>query len=406
MKLALIGTGKIIEDALFAMEPVKTIERTAVFARPHSRDKAEKLAKQYAIKEVYTDYEELLKKTEADTVYIGLINSAHYPYAKQALLAGKNVILEKPFTGFYEETKELAQIANEKKLFIFEAITVLHNEVFYEMKKNLNKLGNIRMALCNYSQYSSRYDAYLEGDITHSFDPAYYGGSLYDINVYNVHYCVGLFGEPKNATYYPNVGPNGIDTSGTLVMEYDGFSAVCTGSKDSDSPGYVSIQGNPFEESYEKIVEQGLFNREGGDNIMVKVPVIEAGLKAIRTLLDNGAPINATEVMSVRQTLDVCEVYTRAIRGLHAPPRCIFPISPASSMNISQRVPYGMASIFPRTTCGRRVLRWLKKSTRPFGKTRRPWALSAAAPVGCTTLPKWLAARRLLPSTGRVPRKN
>jgi len=71
MKLALIGTGKIIEDALFAMEPVKTIERTAVFARPHSRDKAEKLAKQYAIKEVYTDYEELLKKTEADTVYIG-----------------------------------------------------------------------------------------------------------------------------------------------------------------------------------------------------------------------------------------------------------------------------------------------------------------------------------------------
>ena len=38
MKLALIGTGKIIEDALFAMEPVKTIERTAVFARPHSRD--------------------------------------------------------------------------------------------------------------------------------------------------------------------------------------------------------------------------------------------------------------------------------------------------------------------------------------------------------------------------------
>ena len=67
MKLALIGTGKIIEDALFAMEPVETIERTAIFARPHSRDKAEKFAKQYAIKEVYTDYEELLEKTEADT---------------------------------------------------------------------------------------------------------------------------------------------------------------------------------------------------------------------------------------------------------------------------------------------------------------------------------------------------
>ena len=265
MKLALIGTGKIIEDALFAMEPVETIERTAIFARPHSRDKAEKFAKQYAIKEVYTDYEELLEKTEADTVYIGLINSAHYPYAKQALLAGKNVILEKP-------------------LFIFEAITVLHNEVFYEMKKNLNKLGNIRMALCNYSQYSSRYDAYLEGDITHSFDPAYYGGSLYDINVYNIHYCVGLFGEPKDATYYPNIGPNGIDTSGTLVMEYDGFSAVCTGSKDSDSPGYVCVQG-----------EKGFMKVDSKPNIASELKTVYADENIKEKVKDAaGAMVRAT----------------------------------------------------------------------------------------------------------------
>ena len=67
MKLALIGTGKIIEDALFAMEPVETIERTAIFARPHSRDKAEKFAKQYAIKEVYTDSKDFIsKKNEKD----------------------------------------------------------------------------------------------------------------------------------------------------------------------------------------------------------------------------------------------------------------------------------------------------------------------------------------------------
>ena len=49
MKLAFIGTGKIIGDALFAVEPVETIERTAIFARPHSRKKAEDLAAQYQI---------------------------------------------------------------------------------------------------------------------------------------------------------------------------------------------------------------------------------------------------------------------------------------------------------------------------------------------------------------------
>lgn len=243
MKLAFIGTGKIIGDALFAVEPVKSIQKTAIFARLHSRKKAEDFASRYQIPEIYTDYMELLENTQADTVYIGLINSAHYPYAKEALLHGKNVILEKPFTGFYEEGKELQRIAEEKNLFLFEAVTVLHSDVLEQMKKNMDKLGVLRMVLCNYSQYSSRYDDYLMGNIAHSFDPQHYGGALYDINVYNIHYCVGLFGEPLDVAYYPNIGPNGVDISGTLVLQYDGFSAVCTGTKDSDSPGFISIQG-------------------------------------------------------------------------------------------------------------------------------------------------------------------
>ena len=49
MKLAFIGTGKIIADALFAIEPIKEIEKTAIFARPHSKEKAEGFEKQYNI---------------------------------------------------------------------------------------------------------------------------------------------------------------------------------------------------------------------------------------------------------------------------------------------------------------------------------------------------------------------
>ena len=260
MKLAFIGTGKIIADAMHAITPLKNIEYTAVFARPHSKEKAENFASQYGIKEVYTDYEQLLNESECDTVYIGLVNSAHYPYAKQALLHGKNVILEKPFTGFLEDTLDLMKIAEEKKLFIFEAVTVLHNPVMTAMKENLDKLGKITMFMANYSQYSSLYDDYLEGKVGHCFSKEYYGGALVDINVYNIHYAVSIFGKPKNVKYYPNFGFNGIDTSGTLVMQYDGFSAVCTGAKDSDSPGYVSVQG-----------EKGWMKIEGKPNIADKV---------------------------------------------------------------------------------------------------------------------------------------
>ncbi len=244
MKLAFIGTGKIIGDALFAVKNSKDIEITAIYAREHSKEKANKFALDYNIPYVYTSYPELLNNKEIDTVYIGLVNSAHFPYAKEALLNNKNVILEKPFTGFYNESLELYKIAQEKGLYIFEAISILHTPVFEKMQENLSKLGNIKMVLANYSQYSSRYDSYLKGKVEHAFDREYYGGALFDINIYNIHYCVALFGEPKDATYYPNKGFNGIDTSGTIILQYDDFIAVCSGAKDSDSECFFSIQGD------------------------------------------------------------------------------------------------------------------------------------------------------------------
>ena len=242
MKLALIGTGRIIGDALYAMEPVAGIEKVAIWAR-NNVARARELADKYGIPAVYTDYTRLLTESGADTVYIGLVNSVHYAYAREALLRGKHVILEKPFTAFAREAEELRTIAAERGLFLLEAVNVLHSDVFDHMRQRLPDLGPVRMVTANFSQYSSRYDGYLAGKIDPCFDPALCGGSLYDINVYNVHFCVGLFGAPREAVYYPNRGHNGIDTSGALILRYPDFVAVCSGAKDSDSPGFVCIQG-------------------------------------------------------------------------------------------------------------------------------------------------------------------
>lgn len=243
MKLAIIGTGKIAAEALPAIREAGGIDIRAIYARPHSRQRGIDLASMYGIPEVYTDYNALLASPETDTVYIGLINSAHYEYARQALECGKNVILEKPFTVTLEEAEDLFRIAEERGAFIFEAITVLHNAVFDRMKEILPEIGAIRMMQANFSQYSSRYDRYLAGTVDPSFDPEHSGGALRDINVYNIHFAAALFGAPLSARYYPNTGHNGIDTSGVLIMEYEGFSAVCIGAKDSDSPCFVTIQG-------------------------------------------------------------------------------------------------------------------------------------------------------------------
>ena len=96
----------------------------------------------------------------------------------------------------------------------------------------------------NYSKISSRYAQYLNGEILPAFDLSLAGGALYDLNIYNLHFTIGLFGKPKAAHYYPTKGYNGVDTSGIAVLEYDTFSAVCSAAKDSTSPSGFVIQGD------------------------------------------------------------------------------------------------------------------------------------------------------------------
>lgn len=262
MKLAIIGTGRIVHEALHALTAVDCIEVNAIYARPHSAATGDALARQYGIAQVYTDYYRLLAQADVDAVYIGLINSAHFSYTKEALLAGKHVILEKPLTSTLEEARELARISAQTGCFVLEAITSLHNAVFGRMKEELRHLGQIRFAQFSFSQYSSQYSDYLQGKISPKFDPACYGGALYDMNLYNIYLAAGLFGAPDRVMYFPNLGYNKVDISGVAVLSYPGFQVTCTGTKDSDGPNAAVIQG-----------ENGWMRMDGKPNVNNRLEV-------------------------------------------------------------------------------------------------------------------------------------
>jgi predicted dehydrogenase len=63
-----------------------------------------------------------------------------------------------------------------------------------------------------------------------------------DIGLYTLTYTIGLFGEPRSAKYHANI-ERGIDTSGLVVMEYDGFTATNVCAKDSNGALGATIQG-------------------------------------------------------------------------------------------------------------------------------------------------------------------
>ena len=63
-----------------------------------------------------------------------------------------------------------------------------------------------------------------------------------DINVYNISFVLGLFGMPKKCAYYCNKS-DGIDISGTAILQYDGFISSNIACKDGNSMNYVNIVG-------------------------------------------------------------------------------------------------------------------------------------------------------------------
>ena len=261
MNLSIIGTGKIVHEALPVIAATDGITVRSIWAREHSRAKAEALAETFGIPVVTTDYVSVLVDPLVDAVYIALINSVHYEYALEALQVGKHVILEKPACLCYSELLALATEARRRKLMLFEAVTLLHLPAFHLLQTALlPQIGAIRHIECNYSQRSSRYDAYLRGEVLPAFDPSAGGGALMDINIYNLHFAVALLGAPQAARYYRRRGFNGVDLSGSVVLEYKAQLSsearlsplresgervcLCTGAKDTDAPSFGLLQGD------------------------------------------------------------------------------------------------------------------------------------------------------------------
>ena len=241
MKLGIIGSGMIVKDFLSFAHELPEIKLEAIAAR--NIENLKELQSKYNIKNIYTDIDLCLENKEIDTIYVAVPNNLHYEVAKKALEAGKNVICEKPFTLKYDEAVELFEIAEARGLILIEAITNQYQKNYLDIKYNIDKIGEIRLVECNFSQLSSRYEAFKNGVIAPVFDKSKGGGVLGDLNIYNIHFVVGLFGKPNKVHYSPNI-VNDVDTSGILLLEYNNFKVLCIAAKDTFNNSYVNIQGD------------------------------------------------------------------------------------------------------------------------------------------------------------------
>ena len=205
MRLGIAGAGMIVRGLFSFIHEIEGIELEAIASTEKSIEKVKQMAKENHVKKAYLNYDELLNDEDIEVMYIATPNHLHYQMCKQALEKGKHVICEKPFTSRIEE---LSQLAKEKHLFLFEAISTQYLPNVLKIKEKLNELGNIKIVTANYSQYSSRYNAFKEGIIQPAFDYTKSGGALMDLNIYNIHLMVALFGKPLKVNYMANIEKN------------------------------------------------------------------------------------------------------------------------------------------------------------------------------------------------------
>lgn len=239
--LGTIGSGSIVHTILDQVNVTDGIRLTAVYSR--TEEKGRQVAAEYGADRVYTDLDAFLADEEMNTVYIASPNLLHYEQTRKTLLAGKHVICEKPFCTKADQARELTALAKEKRLFLADAVPTAFLPNLEVLKRELPKVGKVRLVLGNYSQYSSRYDLVLQGEVPNVFNPEYGGGCLMDINFYNVYLNAALFGKPMLSVYYPNRCGELADTSGVLIMQYDGFVSSSAGAKDTWGVNYFQIEG-------------------------------------------------------------------------------------------------------------------------------------------------------------------
>jgi predicted dehydrogenase len=220
-KVAVIGAGAIGQDHVgsFQLHPAVQVVAIADVSSERARETAER----FGIPEVFTDYTELLARTDIDAVSIALPNYLHAKVALDALRAGKNVMLDKPMATNARDGAKLAAEAKKRRLFFMVGQNLRFSGDTQTAKKIVDggSLGEIYHAKTSWSRRAGipRIGSWFTQKRFAG------GGCTYDIGVHALDRCLFLMGEFDAAAVsgqtYAKFGPRGLGNGGWGRSEID-----------------------------------------------------------------------------------------------------------------------------------------------------------------------------------------
>lgn len=144
---------------------------------------------------IYRSVEEMLENADIELVVVNTPVQTHFEYVKKALEAGKNVVVEKPFTVNVAEAEQLVRLAEEKGLFLSVYQNRRFDRDYLQVQKVMSEdqLGEIKEAEIRFDRFRTD-----PSGKAHKENPEATGsGSLHDLGSHLVDQAVQYFGFPE-----------------------------------------------------------------------------------------------------------------------------------------------------------------------------------------------------------------
>ena len=191
IRYAVVGLGHIAQNAILpAFEHAQNNSELAALVSDDPV-KLRALSREYGVANCfsYDDYELCLRSGEIDAVYIALPNNLHEDYCRRAAEAGIHVLCEKPLAATEDECQRIIKSCAENNVKLMTAYR-LHFE-----RGNLEAIDIIRSGKIGEPRiFNSVFTMQVRpGNIR--TQPAYAGGTLYDIGVYCINAARYIFGD-------------------------------------------------------------------------------------------------------------------------------------------------------------------------------------------------------------------
>lgn len=199
LTVAYVGFGNsVIRYHLPFIKKNKNVRVKWVFRRQEDREMLGEMDRELMYPEIQftSNFEEVLNDSEINLISINTHVDVHYDYAKKAILAGKNVLVEKPFTKTVEEADELFKLADEKGVVISCNNNRRYDSDFQTLKKVLDSkvLGEI-------VEIQSHYHYFRPNMIKRDPSKPRVMGMVSGLAIHPIDQMVYLFGKPDSVRY-------------------------------------------------------------------------------------------------------------------------------------------------------------------------------------------------------------